>query len=57
MDTFMPKHGVHSGQSVMNTEVQQQNTTQIQIKGSFNVTVSIEVTQEHEGNLKVDLQS
>ena len=53
----MPKHGVHSGQSVMNTEVQQQNTTQIQIKGSFNVTVSIEVTQEHEGNLKVDLQS
>ena len=35
MDTFMPEHGVCYGQSVMNTEVQQQNTARVQIRGAI----------------------
>ena len=34
MDTLMSEHGVRYGQSMMSTEVQQQNTTLIQIGGA-----------------------
>ena len=33
MDTLMPEHGVRYGQSMTSTEVQQQNTTLIEIRG------------------------
>ena len=32
MDTLMFEHGVHHGQTVTCTEVQQQNTTRVQIR-------------------------
>ena len=56
----MPEHGVRYGQSVRSTDVQQQNTTRVQVRGAIHLshtppgltvtaTVSIEVTQEDEG--------
>ena len=55
----MPEHGVHYGQTVTSTEVQQQNTAWVQFRGAIlsdntppgltvAANVSIEVTQEDE---------
>ena len=62
MDTLMFEHGICYGQTVTNTEVQQQNTTQVQIRevvppnhASPGTTViarvSIEVPQQNKGVL------
>ena len=57
VDTFMPEHGVCYEQSMTSTEVQQQNTVWVQIRGAslpdhappgltVAANVNIEVTQE-----------
>ena len=35
VDTFMPEHGVCYGQSVTSTEVQEQNTARVQVRGGI----------------------
>ena len=60
LDTFTPEHGVSYGQSMTSTEIQQQNTARVQVKGtilsnhappglSVIANVSFEITEEDEG--------
>lgn len=60
MDTFVLKHGIHYRQTMMSTEVQQQNATWVQVREAIptnhtapgatgNADVGIEVPQEGDG--------